>query len=53
LAFSPGSDNLVKCFQDALAEQYGFNDRQIYAWEFEKVDVKKGNEFVAFEIKAL
>ena len=24
-------DNCVKAFQDALAEKYGFNDRQIYA----------------------
>jgi Holliday junction resolvase RusA-like endonuclease len=23
-------DNCVKAFQDALAEQYGFNDRDIY-----------------------
>ena len=45
-------DNLVKCLQDALAEKYGFNDRQIYAWQFEKVDVKKGEEFVGFEIEA-
>jgi Holliday junction resolvase RusA-like endonuclease len=43
-------DNLVKCFQDALAEQYGFNDRQVYEWSGKKVDVKKGEEFCAFEI---
>lgn len=43
-------DNLVKCFQDALAEKYGFDDRDIYGWAFEKVDVAKGQEFVAFEI---
>lgn len=43
-------DNLIKCCQDALADKYGFNDKQIYKWEVEKVDVKKGDEFVSFEI---
>ena len=35
-------DNLIKAFQDALAEQYGFNDRDIYRWEVEKRIVAKG-----------
>lgn len=43
-------DNLVKCFQDAIAEKYGFNDKQIYKWEFEKKDVPKGEEYVAFSL---
>ena len=43
-------DNLVKCLQDALAEAYGFNDNMIYRWEFKKVDVKRGEEFIEFEI---
>jgi len=43
-------DNLVKCFQDAIAERYGFNDKQIYKWEFQKVDVKKGMEYIAFSL---
>jgi Holliday junction resolvase RusA-like endonuclease len=43
-------DNLIKCLQDALAEKYGFNDKMIYKWEVEKVDVKKGEEFIEFEI---
>ncbi len=43
-------DNLIKCCQDALAEKYGFNDKKIYKWEVEKVDVKKGFEFISFEI---
>lgn len=43
-------DNLVKCFQDALANKYGFNDKQIYKWQFEKKDVKKGEEYIKFEI---
>lgn len=49
---SKGSDgdNLIKAFQDCLAECYGFNDNRIYKWNVEKVDVKKGAEFVEFEI---
>ena len=46
-------DNLIKCFQDAIAEKYGFNDKSIYRWEIEKVDVKKGQEYIEFEILAL
>lgn len=44
-------DNCIKCLQDALAETYGFNDKKIYRVTAEKVDVKVGEEFVAFEIK--
>lgn len=49
---SKGSDgdNLIKAFQDCLAEIYGFNDNKIYKWIVEKVDVKKGEEFISFEI---
>ncbi len=49
---SKGSDgdNLVKAFQDALSESYGFNDNLIYGWSGEKVDVKKGEEFIEFKI---
>lgn len=45
-------DNLIKCVQDAIATKYGFNDREIYKWEVEKIDVKKGEEFVCFEISS-
>lgn len=45
-------DNLIKCFQDALAECYGFNDKRIYKWEVEKVDVRKGSEYIKFEIES-
>ena len=43
-------DNLIKSFQDALCEKYGFNDRDIYRWEIEKKIVGKGDEYAAFEI---
>lgn len=45
-------DNLIKCVQDAIAEHYGFNDKMIYKWQVEKVDVKKGEEFISFELHA-
>lgn len=44
-------DNLVKVFQDALAECYGFNDKRIYEFHVTKVDVPKGHEFIEFEIR--
>lgn len=43
-------DNLIKAFQDILCERYEFNDRQIYHWEVRKVDVRKGTEYIRFEI---
>jgi len=46
-------DNLIKSFQDTLCEKYGVNDRDIYAWQVEKVIVPKGEEFAAFEIETL
>lgn len=46
-------DNCIKTCQDALAEKYQFNDKQIYKIEVEKVDVKKGFEFISFEIANL
>jgi len=44
-------DNLIKAFQDCIAEKYGFNDNRIYEWKVSKKDVKKGDEYVAFSIK--
>jgi len=32
-------DNLIKSFQDALAEHYRFNERDIYQWHVSKVIV--------------
>lgn len=46
-------DNPVKCFVDCLQKKYGFNDRNIYRLTLEKVDVKKGSEFIEFEISAI
>jgi len=44
-------DNGLKPFIDVLQKKYGFNDRDIYKLEVEKVIVEKGKEFIEFEIK--
>lgn len=44
-------DNLIKCFQDALGDHYEFNDNRIYKWVVEKVIVKKGQEFIEWNIE--
>ncbi len=43
-------DNSVKPFTDILQKKYGFNDRHIMRMEIEKTIVKKGDEYVSFEI---
>ena len=43
-------DNLIKPFQDILQKKYGFNDRDIFEAFIKKVIVKKGNEYVFFDI---
>lgn len=49
---SKGSDgdNLIKAFQDCVAEAYGFNDNQIYEWNVKKVITRKGEEYIDFQI---
>jgi Holliday junction resolvase RusA-like endonuclease len=46
-------DNQIKAFQDTLADIYGFNDNRIYKIVASKVDVPKGKEYIAFNIKKL
>lgn len=46
-------DNPVKCFVDCLQKKYKFNDKNIYKLQVEKVDAKKGKEFVEFEIASI
>ena len=50
---SADGDNAIKAFQDALGEYYGFNDKRIYEWHVKKVDVKKGKEYISFELSPL
>lgn len=49
---SKGSDydNCIKQFQDIISKKYGFNDNRIYRAMIDKVDVKKGEEFIKFYI---
>ena len=44
-------DNPIKAFQDILQKKYLFDDNRIYKAIVEKVDVKRGEEFVSFEIR--
>ena len=52
---SAGSDwdNPIKPFQDCLQKRYGFNDNRIKRGIIDIQKVKKGQEFIEFEIKAL
>ena len=46
-------DNGVKQFQDILQKKYGFNDSLIYEMHLTKTVVKKGQEFIKFNIEHL
>lgn len=46
-------DNPCKMVLDCLCKRYGFDDRQIYQLYQEKTIVKKGEEFIEFEITKL
>lgn len=46
-------DNCIKQFQDIISKKYGFNDNRIYKAVIEKVDVKKGEEYIEFDVKKL
>ena len=46
-------DNLVKCTQDSIADKYGFNDRLIKRWIVDIELVKKGEEYIKFDLKHL
>ena len=46
-------DNPVKCFVDCLQKKYGFNDRNIHRMILVKEFVKKGDEYIEFNIVEL
>lgn len=46
-------DNGVKPLQDILQKKYGFNDREVFHMEVTKTIVKKGEEYIKFEIKKM
>lgn len=47
------TDNPVKCFQDILSKKYDFDDKRIYHIEAKKVNVKKGQEFIEWQLEAI
>ena len=54
--FSSGNsdfDNPVKCFVDCLQKKYGFNDKMIKRCTIDVVQVKKGKEFIEWNVKQL
>jgi hypothetical protein len=46
-------DNPVKCFVDCLQKKYGFNDKMIKRCVIEVEQVKKGCEFVEWDLTAI
>ena len=46
-------DNPVKPTQDILAKKYGFDDKLIKRWVIETEIVKKGAEFIEFELTTI
>jgi Holliday junction resolvase RusA-like endonuclease len=46
-------DNPLKCFIDCLQKKYGFDDKMIFELIVKKVIVKKGAEFIDWEIRGL
>lgn len=46
-------DNPVKCFTDCLQKKYGFNDSRIHELNVSKVKVKKGDEFIDWDVSLL
>jgi len=43
-------DNCVKSFLDVLQKKYHFDDKRVYRLILEKMDVKKGKEYIDFQI---
>jgi Holliday junction resolvase RusA-like endonuclease len=46
-------DNPLKPFLDCLEDKYGFNDKMIYELIVRKNKVKRGNEYILFDIERL
>lgn len=45
-------DNPIKQFQDIFCKKYGIDDKRIYKGIVEKVDVKKGEEYIKFKVSS-
>jgi len=46
-------DNVLKPFIDCLQLKYSFNDKWIYKLTASKKDVKKGKEFIEFDLRGI
>lgn len=46
-------DNFIKQFQDILCKKYGIDDSNIWEAKIKKVKVKKGDEYVKFDLKEI
>lgn len=46
-------DNGLKPFIDCLVKKYGFDDREIYKLNVIKTIVKKGKEFIKFQLSSI
>jgi len=46
-------DNGIKPILDILVKKYGFDDRDIYEIDIKKVIVKKGSEYVKFDLTSV
>ena len=46
-------DNILKPFVDILQKKYKFNDKHIYKILIEKTDVKKGYEYITWDLVSL
>jgi Holliday junction resolvase RusA-like endonuclease len=47
------ADNPIKPFVDCLQRQYDFDDKMVFDYHVTKEVVKRGHEFIGFEISAL
>jgi len=47
---SSDGDNCVKIAQDCISTKYNFNDKLIKKWIIEVENVKKGEEYIKFQI---
>lgn len=46
-------DNIVKPFLDCLQKKYGFDDKRITEIHLQRCAVKKGQEFISFDLGGL
>jgi Holliday junction resolvase RusA-like endonuclease len=45
--------NILKAFEDILQKKYGFDDKWVYEIKMIKKLVKKGDEYISFDVKRI